>query len=193
MNKDFLQNFIENFFEGIENDLENLLKKEKNKKLSVGKFNIDVIDYVNGSETPFIDTIKLDENTVKIYVKNSSGSSLPYTVEEIFHPFSLSTLADTLTEKNKYSKLLENFYLELEENFKNFLGDKKEIFLENLDFETLAIYNENGKFNLIEGVATKIFLENDRIFFILNEENKEYPVHLIQCNVSDLIRIFNLI
>lgn len=194
MNNNFFNEFIINFFESIENDIENVLKKEKVKKLSVGKLGIDAIDYLDGSNTPIIETIKSGKDGIEIYIKNSKGLATPYAVEEIFHPFSLAALADALTSQEKYIKILENFYAKAEEYSKEFLEDSKSESFEILDhsFDVLAISGATGKFVLVEGVVTHLILKDERIFLnVRDDDGNDTLVHIIECSAADISMILN--
>lgn len=194
MYENFFNDFIVNFYEKIENEFETLMKKEKTKKLSVGNLEIDVIDYLDDSKTPIIETIKDSENGVEIFLKNKEQIPSPYSVEEIYHPFSLAVLVDKLIKKNKYVEILENFYVQSEELAKDFLKKQQ---LESLDittegFEIFAISKATGTYKIAEGVVTEILLINDRVFVnIKNEDNEVITAHVVECNAADLAMLLN--
>ena len=79
MKENFFNDFVVNFYEKIEDEFETLMKKEKTKKLSVGDLKIDVIDYLDDSKTPIIETIKYGENGVEYSLKTRSKFH-PHTV-----------------------------------------------------------------------------------------------------------------
>lgn len=192
MENNFFNNFIENFFEAIENEFEQAMKKQKAKKLSVGNYKIDVIDYVSGSENPIIDSIKEGKDGAEIYLLNQSTS---YCVEEIFHPFSLAALADKVCgEEGKYIKILENFYLSCEEMARNFLLEKnvRTFNIEDRAFEVLAVSGATGTFLLADGIVKDIFMENERVFLdIKNDDGEMVRAHIVECNASDLALLLN--
>lgn len=194
MYENFFNDFIVNFYEKIENEFETLMKKEKTKKLSVGNLEIDVIDYLDDSKTPIIETIKDSENGVEIFLKNKEQIPSPYSVEEIYHPFSLAVLVDKLIKKSKYVEILENFYVQSEELAKDFLKKQQ---LESLDittegFEIFAISKATGTYKIAEGVVTEILLINDRVFVnIKNEDNEVITAHVVECNAADLAMLLN--
>lgn len=194
MYENFFNDFIVNFYEKIENEFETLMKKEKTKKLSVGNLEIDVIDYLDDSKTPIIETIKDSENGVEIFLKNKEQIPSPYSVEEIYHPFSLAVLVDKLIKKNKYVEILENFYVQSEELAKDFLKKQQ---LESLNittegFEIFAISKATGTYKIAEGVVTEILLINDRVFVnIKNEDNEVITAHVVECNAADLAMLLN--
>lgn len=192
MDSNFFNNFIENFFQSIENEFDQAMKKQKAKKLSVKNLQIDVIDYVKGSENPIIETIKEGENGAEIYLLNQST---PYSIEEVFHPFSLAALADQVSKENdKYVKILENFYISCEEMARNFLLDKnvRTFDIEDKGFEVLAISGATGTFLLADGIVKDIFMENERVFFdIKNDDGEMVRAHIVECNASDLALLLN--
>lgn len=194
MYENFFNDFIVNFYEKIENEFETLMKKEKTKKLSVGNLEIDVIDYLDDSKTPIIETIKDSENGVEIFLKNKEQIPSPYSVEEIYHPFSLAVLVDKLIKKSKYVEILENFYVQSEELAKDFLKKQQ---LESLNittegFEIFAISKATGTYKIAEGVVTEILLINDRVFVnIKNEDNEAITAHVVECNAADLAMLLN--
>lgn len=192
MENNFFNSFIENFFEAIENDFESAIKKQKVKKLSVVNYKIDVIDYVNGSENPIIDSIKEGKEGAELYILNQST---PYCVEEIFHPFSLAALADKVCgEEDKYVKILENFYISCEEMTRNFLKNQniQSLNIEEEGFEVLAISGATGTFLLADGIVSTIFLEHDRVFLdIKNDDGQLIRAHIVECNASDLALLLN--
>lgn len=194
MYENFFNDFIVNFYEKIEDEFETLMKKEKTKKLSVGNLEIDVIDYLDDSKTPIIETIKDGENGVEIFLKNKEQIPSPYSVEEIYHPFSLAVLVDKLIKKSKYVDILENFYMQSEELARDFLNKQQ---LNSLDittegFEIFAISKATGTYKIAEGVVTEILLINDRVFVnIKNEDNEVITAHVVECNAADLAMLLN--
>lgn len=194
MNENFFNDFIINFYEKIETEFETLMKKEKTKKLSVGNLEIDVIDYLDDSKTPIIETIKDGENGVEIFLKNKEQIPSPYSVEEIYHPFSLAVLVDKLIKKSKYVEILENFYVQSEELARDFFKKQQ---LESLDittegFEIFAISKATGTYKIAEGVVTEILLINDRVFVnIKNEDSEIITAHIVECNAADLAMLLN--
>ncbi|MCX3067506.1 MAG: hypothetical protein ACRDCE_05360 [Cetobacterium sp.] len=194
MYENFFNDFIVNFYEKIEDEFEILMKKEKTKKLSVGNLEIDVIDYLDDSKTPIIETIKDGETGVEIFLKNKEQIPSPYSVEEIYHPFSLAVLVDKLIKKNKYVDILENFYVQSEELAKDFLKKQQ---LDSIDivaegFEIFAISKATGTYKIAEGVVTEILLINDRVFVnIKNEDNEVITAHVVECNAADLAMLLN--
>ena len=194
MYENFFNDFIVNFYEKIENEFETLMKKEKTKKLSVGNLEIDVIDYLDDSKTPIIETIKDGETGVEIFLKNKEQIPSPYSVEEIYHPFSLAVLVDKLIKKSKYVDILENFYVQSEELAKDFLKKQQ---LDSIDivaegFEIFAISKATGTYKIAEGVVTEILLINDRVFVnIKNEDNEVITAHVVECNAADLAMLLN--
>lgn len=194
MYENFFNDFIVNFYEKIEDEFEILMKKEKTKKLSVGNLEIDVIDYLDDSKTPIIETIKDGETGIEIFLKNKEQIPSPYSVEEIYHPFSLAVLVDKLIKKNKYVDILENFYVQSEELAKDFLKKQQ---LDSIDivaegFEIFAISKATGTYKIAEGVVTEILLINDRVFVnIKNEDNEVITAHVVECNAADLAMLLN--
>ncbi|MGL4510296.1 hypothetical protein [Cetobacterium sp.] len=194
MYENFFNDFIVNFYEKIEDEFEILMKKEKTKKLSVGNLEIDVIDYLDDSKTPIIETIKDGETGVEIFLKNKEQIPSPYSVEEIYHPFSLAVLVDKLIKKSKYVDILENFYVQSEELAKDFLKKQQ---LDSIDivaegFEIFAISKATGTYKIAEGVVTEILLINDRVFVnIKNEDNEVITAHVVECNAADLAMLLN--
>lgn len=194
MYENFFNDFIVNFYEKIEDEFETLMKKEKTKKLSVGNLEIDVIDYLDDSKTPIIETIKDGENGVEIFLKNKEQIPSPYSVEEIYHPFSLAVLVDKLIKKSKYVDILENFYVQSEELARDFLNKQQ---LDSIDivaegFEIFAISKATGTYKIAEGVVTEILLINDRVFVnIKNEDNEVITAHVVECNAADLAMLLN--
>ena len=194
MYENFFNDFIVNFYEKIEDEFEILMKKEKTKKLSVGNLEIDVIDYLDDSKTPIIETIKDGETGIEIFLKNKEQIPSPYSVEEIYHPFSLAVLVDKLIKKSKYVDILENFYVQSEELAKNFLKKQQ---LDSIDivaegFEIFAISKATGTYKIAEGVVTEILLINDRVFVnIKNEDNEVITAHVVECNAADLAMLLN--
>ncbi len=194
MYENFFNDFIVNFYEKIEDEFEILMKKEKTKKLSVGNLEIDVIDYLDDSKTPIIETIKDGETGIEIFLKNKEQIPSPYSVEEIYHPFSLAVLVDKLIKKSKYVDILENFYVQSEELAKDFLKKQQ---LDSIDivaegFEIFAISKATGTYKVAEGVVTEILLINDRVFVnIKNEDNEVITAHVVECNAADLAMLLN--
>lgn len=194
MYENFFNDFIVNFYEKIEDEFEILMKKEKTKKLSVGNLEIDVIDYLDDSKTPIIETIKDGETGIEIFLKNKEQIPSPYSVEEIYHPFSLAVLVDKLIKKSKYVDILENFYVQSEELAKYFLKKQQ---LDSIDivaegFEIFAISKATGTYKIAEGVVTEILLINDRVFVnIKNEDNEVITAHVVECNAADLAMLLN--
>lgn len=194
MYENFFNDFIVNFYEKIEDEFEILMKKEKTKKLSVGNLEIDVIDYLDDSKTPIIETIKGGETGVEIFLKNKEQIPSPYSVEEIYHPFSLAVLVDKLIKKSKYVGILENFYVQSEELAKDFLKKQQ---LDSINivaegFEIFAISKATGTYKIAEGVVTEILLINDRVFVnIKNEDNEVITAHVVECNAADLAMLLN--
>lgn len=194
MYENFFNDFIVNFYEKIEDEFEILMKKEKTKKLSVGNLEIDVIDYLDDSKTPIIETIKDGETGIEIFLKNKEQIPSPYSVEEIYHPFSLAVLVDKLIKKSKYVDILENFYVQSEELAKDFLKKQQ---LDSIDivaegFEIFAISKATGTYKIAEGVITEILLINDRVFVnIKNEDNEVITAHVVECNAADLAMLLN--
>lgn len=194
MYENFFNDFIVNFYEKIEDEFEILMKKERTKKLSVGNLEIDVIDYLDDSKTPIIETIKDGETGVEIFLKNKEQIPSPYSVEEIYHPFSLAVLVDKLIKKSKYVDILENFYVQSEELAKDFLKKQQ---LDSIDivaegFEIFAISKATGTYKIAEGVVTEILLINDRVFVnIKNEDNEVITAHVVECNAADLAMLLN--
>lgn len=182
------------FMKKIEDEFEILMKKEKTKKLSVGNLEIDVIDYLDDSKTPIIETIKDGETGVEIFLKNKEQIPSPYSVEEIYHPFSLAVLVDKLIKKSKYVDILENFYVQSEELAKDFFKKQQ---LDSIDivaegFEIFAISKATGTYKIAEGVVTEILLINDRVFVnIKNEDNEVITAHVVECNAADLAMLLN--
>lgn len=195
LDKNFFNIFVVDFFEAIEKDFLNLMKKEKTNKISVDKFEIDVIDYIDNSKTPIMETIKETPLGIFIYVKNKDAIPTPYPVEEIFHPFSLAELADKLTDKQKYSKLLENFYVKSEELVLNYFKEKNitTLSLTEEEFELLAITKSSGVYQVGEGIVTEISIINNRVFFTIKteEEEQSFTAHIVECNAADLAMILS--
>ena len=194
MKENFFNDFITNFYEKIEIEFETLMKKEKTKKLSVANLEIDVIDYLDDSKTPIIETIKENESGVEIFLKNKEQAPSAYSIEEIYHPFSLAVLVDKLIKKNKYVNILENFYIESEELAKDFLKkeDTSSLNIESEGLEVLAISKATGTYKLGEGIVTEILLLNDRVFLnIKNDDNEIVMAHIVECNAADLAMLLN--
>ncbi len=189
--KIILKRFIENFYENIERELNNFLKSEKLREFNIEKFKIEIIDYKNGVMTPVLEKMKLVSSEVKLYVKN--GSDNPYLVEEVFHPFSLSVLVDKLLN-TKYTKLLEEFYFDIEnEIVKMFnLKNTTELKFEDIFTECLAITELYGKFQVVEGKIIRIFSKGGRAFFeMLLEDERSCILHLTECHLPDILPILN--
>ena len=194
MKENFFDNFVTNFYENIEIEFEALMKKDKVKKLSVASLEIEVIDYLDDSKTPIIETIKEGENGVEIFLKNKDQIPSAYSIEELYHPFSLAILVDKLIKKNKYVNILENFYIESEELAKSFLKKKSvsSLNIESEGFEILAVSKATGSYKLGEGVVTELFLLNDRVFVnIKNEDDEIVMAHVVECNASDLAMLLS--
>lgn len=194
MKENFFNSFITNFYEKIEAEFETLMKKEKTKKLSVANLEIDVIDYLDDSKTPIIETIKEGEDGVEIFLRNKDQAPSAYSIEEIYHPFSLAVLVDKLIKKNRYVEILENFYIEAEDLARNFLKKKEasSLNIEAEGFEVLAISKATGAYKLGEGVVTEILLINDRVFInIKNDDNEIVMAHVVECNAADLAMLLN--
>ena len=194
MKENFFNDFITNFYEKIEMEFETLMRKEKTKKLSVANLEIDVIDYLDDSKTPIIETIKENEDGVEIFLKNKEQAPSAYSIEEIYHPFSLAVLVDKLIKKNKYVNILENFYIESEELAKDFLKKKGTLTLniEAEGLEVLAISKATGTYKLGEGIVTELLLLNDRVFLnIKNDDNEIVMAHVVECNAADLAMLLN--
>lgn len=194
MNEKFFNDFIINFYEKIETEFETLMKKEKSKKLSVSNLEVDVIDYLDDSKTPIIETIKDGENGIEIFLKNKEHAPSPYSVEEIYHPFSLAVLVDKLIKKNRYIEILENFYVQSEELARKFLQKNQ---LNSLDitaeeFEVFAISKATGTYKVAEGIVTEILLINNRVFVnIKNEDEEIITAHVVECSAADLAMLLN--
>ncbi|MGL4533726.1 MAG: hypothetical protein ACRCUA_01500 [Fusobacteriaceae bacterium] len=185
----FLEKFVNDFYEGIENEFSNYMKKEKVTKLSVGKYNIDGADYLDNSKSPIIETIKKTDSGIKIYYKNRDIAPSPYNVDEIFHSFSLAELADTVLKRTKYVKMLTDFYTQTEDFFKDILKMNELLTLEMNDeeLEVLAIHSDGEKYSLVQGVVKEINLKDDRVFFVIEDENKiKNYTHLIGVDAGDL-------
>ncbi|MDX8335707.1 MULTISPECIES: hypothetical protein [Cetobacterium] len=194
MKENFFNDFIVNFYEKIENEFETLMKKEKSKKLSVSNLEIDVIDYLDDSKTPVIETIKSGDEGVQIFLKNKEQTPSAYTIEEIYHPFSLAILVDKLIKKDKYVGILENFYIDSEELARDFLNKKSvtSLNIENEGIEIFAISKATGTYKIGDGVVTELFLINDRVFVnIKNDDDEIIMAHVVECNAADLAMLLN--
>ena len=194
MKENFFNYFIVNFYEKIENEFETLMKKEKSKKLSVSNLEIDVIDYLDDSKTPVIETIKSGDEGVQIFLKNKEQTPSAYTIEEIYHPFSLAILVDKLIKKDKYVGILENFYIDSEELARDFLNKKSvtSLNIENEGIEIFAISKATGTYKIGDGVVTELFLINDRVFVnIKNDDDEIIMAHVVECNAADLAMLLN--
>ncbi|MGL4867232.1 MAG: hypothetical protein ACRC4S_01060 [Cetobacterium sp.] len=194
MNQNFFNDFIINFYEKIESEFEALMKKEKVKKLSVGHLEVDVIDYLDGSKTPLIETIKEGEHGIEIFVKNKENVPSPYTIEDIFHSFSLAVLIDKLIKKEKYVPILENFYIQSEEMIREHLKNSnlKSLTLLDEEYELLAISKASGSYKVGAGIVKEIILKNDRIFFnIAGYDDETITAHIVECSAADLAMILN--
>ncbi|MGL5797431.1 MAG: hypothetical protein ACRCYT_04415 [Cetobacterium sp.] len=194
MNQNFFNDFIINFYEKIESEFEALMKKEKVKKLSVGHLEVDVIDYLDGSKTPLIETIKEGEHGIEIFVKNKENVPSPYTIEDIFHSFSLAVLIDKLMKKEKYVPILENFYIQSEEMIREHLKNSnlKSLTLLDEEYELLAISKASGSYKVGAGIVKEIILKNDRIFFnIAGYDDETITAHIVECSAADLAMILN--
>lgn len=194
MNKKFFNDFIVNFYEKIEIEFDTLMKKEKTKKLSVGHLEIDVIDYLDNSKTPIIETIKDGENGVEIFLKNKEQIPSSYSVEDIYHPFSLAILVDKLIKKSKYVQILENFYIQSEELARDFLKNQQldSLNIAKENFEIFAISKATGTYEIADGVVTDILLIKDRVFVkIKNEDEKIITAHIVECSAADLTMLLN--
>ncbi len=194
MYENFFNDFIVNFYEKIENEFETLMKKEKSKKLSVSNLEIDVIDYLDDSKTPVIETIKSGDEGVQIFLKNKEQTPSAYTIEEIYHPFSLAILVDKLIKKDKYVGILENFYIDSEELARDFLNKKSvtSLNIENEGIEIFAISKATGTYKIGDGVVTELFLINDRVFVnIKNDDDEIIMAHVVECNAADLAMLLN--
>ncbi|SJZ51572.1 hypothetical protein SAMN02745174_00766 [Cetobacterium ceti] len=193
INREYFDKFVEEFYEGIENFFRDKMKKEKSKKISVGKFQIDGIDYLDGSKTPILETIKENnEKEIKIYFKNSEVAPSAYSVEEIFHPFSLAALGDSLLGRKKYIKILEDFYINSEKMVLDFFKEKniKEMEILEDEYVILAVTSENDTFALVEGLCKKIIIKEDRVFFLVKgDEEEEKLVHIVEGNAPDVALI----
>ncbi|MBC2855131.1 hypothetical protein H3N56_01305 [Cetobacterium sp. 2A] len=190
---EILHNFIEEFYEKIDNDFINLMKKDKVKKISVGKYGIDAIDYMDGTKTPLLETIKYNlEDGVKIYFQNKEIAPTGYSVEDIFHSFSIAALADAVIGTHRYVKKLEDFYQQAEEITRQFLEpeDKINFDISGEEFEVIAVSSENEKFSLVIGICKEIQQRDGRIYFLIEEENKEHKlVHIVETNAADVAMV----
>ncbi|MGL5951050.1 MAG: hypothetical protein ACRCZH_06490 [Cetobacterium sp.] len=194
MKENFFNNFIVNFYDKIETEFETLMKKEKVKKLSVANLEVDAIDYLDGSKTPIIETIKEGEHGIEIFLKNREMVPSAYSIEDIFHSFSLAVLVDKLIKKDKYVKILEEFYVQSEELIKDHL---KSLNLKNLsitddEYEVLAISKASGAYKVGAGVVKEIFLNNNRVFFNIDGYDDEtITAHIVECSAADLAMLLN--
>ncbi|MGL4970992.1 MAG: hypothetical protein ACRDB6_00855 [Cetobacterium sp.] len=194
MKENFFNNFIVNFYDKIETEFETLMKKEKVKKLSVANLEVDAIDYLDGSKTPIIETIKEGEHGIEIFLKNKEMVPSAYSIEDIFHSFSLAVLVDKLIKKDKYVKILEEFYVQSEELIKDHL---KSLNLKNLsitddEYEVLAISKASGAYKVGAGVVKEIFLNNNRVFFNIDGYDEEtITAHIVECSAADLAMLLN--
>ncbi|MGL5125134.1 MAG: hypothetical protein ACRC6U_04020, partial [Fusobacteriaceae bacterium] len=186
---EFLENFVNDFYEGIENDFSNYMKKQKVTKLSVGKYNIDGADYLDNSKSPIIETIKKTDSGIKIYYQNKNVAPSAYNVDEIFHTFSLAELADTVLKRTKYIKMLTDFYAKTEDIFKDILkmNELSTLEINDEELEILAIHSDGEKYSLVQGIVKEISLKDDRVFFMIEDENKiKNYAHLIGVDAGDL-------
>lgn len=188
----FFEKFVKDFYEGIENTFKETMKKDKAKKLSVGKYEIDAVDYLDASKTPIIETIKDTEEGIKLYFKNREQAPTGYSVEDIFHPFSLAALGDAILGKNKYVKLLENFYIESENIVKKFfeIEEIRKFALSEDEYEVLAVCSEDERFSLVEGICKEIFIKDERVYFAIeNIDGEIKESHIIQMNAAEVAMI----
>ncbi|MGL5089253.1 MAG: hypothetical protein ACRC6Z_07415 [Cetobacterium sp.] len=194
MKQNFFKDFIVNFYENIELEFETLMKKEKVKKLSVLNLEVDVIDYLDGTKTPIIETIKEGDDGVEIFLKNKEETPSAYSVEDIFHSFSLAVLVDKLIKKDKYVGILENFYIQSEELIREHL---KNLNLESLnisdeEYEVLAISKASGSYKVGAGIVKDILLQNNRVFLNIESDNNEIIMaHIVECSAADLAMLLN--
>jgi len=194
MNKNFFNDFIINFYDKIEAEFETLMKKEKVKKLSVANLEIDAIDYLDGSKTPIIETIKEGEHGIEIFLRNKDMAPSAYSIEDIFHSFSLAALVDKLIKKDKYIKILEDFYLQSEELIKEHLKslNLKSLAITDDEYEVLAISKASGAYKVGAGIVKDIFLNNDRVFFNIEGYDDEIiTAHIVECSAADLAMLLN--
>ena len=189
-NKIFFQNFITNFYDGIEEEIVKVFKRDKIKKLNVKQYGIDGIDYKGNSKTPLLETIKyIPEEGLTFYFHNEEDIPEAYYSEEIFHTFSLATLIDAILQKDKYTKILQNFYKESEEIIFNFLKEQSDekIDLEDEDYEIIGLGFENGNYKIVEGNCSELKIKDGRVYFKINDSD----VHIAGINASDLACILN--
>ncbi|MGL4652495.1 hypothetical protein [Cetobacterium sp.] len=194
MKENFFNNFIVNFYDKIETEFETLMKKEKVKKLSVANLEVDAIDYLDGSKTPIIETIKEGEHGIEIFLKNREMVPSAYSIEDIFHSFSLAVLVDKLIKKDKYVKILEEFYVQSEELIKDHLKslNLKKLSITDDEYEVLAISKASGAYKVGAGVVKEIFLNNDRVFFNIDGYDDEtITAHIVECSAADLAMLLN--
>ena len=189
-----LKSFIKNFYEAIEKELIEFLTKLDKKEIETTQFSVEIIDYKNSSLTPVIEKIEMVASEIRVYIKSDKKNEY-YLIEEIFHQFSLAVLVDKILKTTSYTKILEKFYSDVEnEVIKSFTAKNiTELKLEG-SFETLAITELQGKFQLIEGDIKRVVLENEQIFIILEDkEKKSYRLHIIECHLTDILPAINKI
>ncbi|MGL4999174.1 MAG: hypothetical protein ACRC5W_00435 [Cetobacterium sp.] len=194
MKQNFFKDFIVNFYEKIELEFEMLIKKEKAKKLSVLNLEVDVIDYLDGTKTPIIETIKQGDNGIEIFLKNKEETPSAYNIEDIFHSFSLAVLVDKLIKKDKYVGILENFYIQSEELIREHLQNLNLESLSILDeeYEVLAISKASGSYKVGAGIVKDILLQNNRVFLNIESDNNEIIMaHIVECSAADLAMLLN--
>ena len=170
------------------------MKKEKAKKLSVLNLEVDAIDYLDGSKTPIIETIKEGEHGIEIFLKNKDMVPSAYSIEDIFHSFSLAVLADKLIKKDRYVKILEDFYVQSEELVKDHLKhlNVKTLSITEDEYEVLAISKASGAYKVGAGIVKEIFLNNDRVFFNIDGYDEELiTAHIVECSAADLAMLLN--
>jgi hypothetical protein len=194
MKENFFEDFIVNFYDKIEVEFETLMKKEKVKKLSVANLEVDVIDYLDGSKTPIVETIKIGENGIEIFLKNKENIPSAYNIEDIFHSFSLAVLIDKLIKKDKYVGVLENFYIQSEELVREYLKslNVESLIISEDEYEILAISKASGSYKVGAGIVKEILLKNDRVFFnIEGYDNEIIMAHIVECSAADLAMLLN--
>ncbi|MGL5426747.1 MAG: hypothetical protein ACRDAS_02425 [Cetobacterium sp.] len=194
MKENFFNDFIVNFYDKIETEFETLMKKEKVKKLSVLNLEVDAIDYLDGSKTPIIETVKEGEHGIEIFLKNKEMVPSAYSIEDIFHSFSLAVLVDRLIKKDKYVKVLEEFYVQAEELVREYLKglNVKTLAITDDEYEVLAISKASGAYKVGAGIVKEIFLNNDRVFFNIDGYDEEtITAHIVECNAADLAMLLN--
>ncbi|MGL6065651.1 MAG: hypothetical protein ACRC0R_01135 [Cetobacterium sp.] len=194
MKENFFKDFVVDFYEKIEIEIETLMKKEKVKKLSVLNLEVDVIDYLDGSKTPIIETIKSGENGLEIFLKNKEEIPSAYSIEDIFHSFSLAVLADKLIKKEKYVGILENFYIQSEELIREHLNvlNVESLSISDDEYEVLAISKASGSYKVGAGIVKEIVLQNNRVFFNIEGYDKEIiSAHIVECSAADLTMLLN--